>query len=130
MSKYEKVLNIKSNLEDVKVKLENIVEQLAGLVQNEELIFDLRLILNELVVNGVVHGNQLNAEKQVELKISLNDKNIEIKVKDEGAGFEYDRASYDPLDMKSSGRGLLIVDGLSDELHISNEGVSIVKHLS
>lgn len=130
MLKYEKVLNIKSDLEDVKHNLEDMVKQLNELLKNEELMFDLRLILNELVVNGVIHGNKLDRNKKVELKVVIDENNIQIKVLDEGHGFEYDRDSYDPLDMKSSGRGLFIVDGLSDELRISDEGVSVVKYLS
>lgn len=130
MLKYEKILKIKSDLDDVKHNLEDIVEQLNSLLKNEELMFDLRLILNELVVNGVIHGNRLDENKKVELRVVIEDNNIKIKVMDEGHGFEYDRDSYDPLDMKSSGRGLFIVDGLSDELSISDEGVSVVKYLS
>ncbi|OHW61839.1 anti-sigma F factor [Andreesenia angusta] len=130
MLKYEKILKIKSDLDDVKNNLEDIVEQLNKLLKNEDLMFDLRLILNELVVNGVIHGNKLDENKKVELRVLIEDNNIQIKVMDEGHGFEYDRDSYDPLDMKSSGRGLFIVDGLSDELSISDEGVSVVKYLS
>lgn len=130
MLKYEKILKIKSDLDDVKNNLEDIVEQLNQLLKNEDLMFDLRLILNELVVNGVIHGNKLDENKKVELRVVIEDNNIQIKVMDEGHGFEYDRDSYDPLDMKSSGRGLFIVDGLSDELSISDEGVSVVKYLS
>ena len=130
MLKYEKILKIKSDLDDVKHNLEDIVEQLNSLLKNEELMFDLRLILNELVVNGVIHGNRLDENKKVELRVVIEDNNIKIKVMDEGHGFEYDRDSYDPLDMKSSGRGLFIVDGLSDELSISDDGVSVVKYLS
>lgn len=130
MLRYEKILKIKSDLEDVKHNLEDIVIQLNELLKNEELVFDLRLILNELVVNGVIHGNKLDIDKKVELRVVMDESNIQIKVMDEGHGFEYDRDSYDPLDMKSSGRGLFIVDGLSDELSISNEGVSVVKYLS
>ena len=101
MLKYEKILKIKSDLDDVKHNLEDIVEQLNSLLKNEELMFDLRLILNELVVNGVIHGNRLDENKKVELRVVIEDNNIKIKVMDEGHGFEYDRDSYDPLDMKS-----------------------------
>ena len=54
---------------------------------------------------------------------------MKLNVEDEGEGFLYDKDNYDPLELKSSGRGLIIVDGLSDEFFVNNNKVSIVKYL-
>ena len=120
---------IDSDLIEIKNKIENLLEQITGFINKEDSLMEVRLILNELVINSAIHGNELDAEKKVKLQLEIDKCAMKLRVIDEGKGFSYNKANYDPLDMKSSGRGLVIVDGLSDEFFVDNNTVSVVKYL-
>lgn len=120
---------INSDLLEIKEKLEKLLDQITGFINKEELLMEVRLILNELVINSAIHGNELDSAKKVKLEVEIDHNTMKLQVVDEGEGFSYDKANYDPLEMKSSGRGLVIVDGLSDEFCVDNNTVSVVKYL-
>ncbi|KNF07882.1 putative anti-sigma F factor [Gottschalkia purinilytica] len=126
---FETNVEIKSDLMEVRKTLNDIIDQISNILNDELLIFDIKLILNELVINSVVHGNKLDADKKVNLKLKVSNDCIKIEVLDEGTGFSYDKEQYDPMDLKCSGRGLVLVDGLTDKLSINNNKVSIVKYI-
>ncbi len=122
-------IEISSNLDDVKKKINLVLEKLGRTIKDDDIIFEIRTILTELVINGAVHGNLLDENKKVYLDIIMEDEYMTICVRDEGIGFEYCLDSYNVFDMKSSGRGLLMVSGLSDELSIENNEVHVRKKL-
>ncbi|CDZ75385.1 Hypothetical protein ING2D1G_1247 [Peptoniphilus sp. ING2-D1G] len=98
-------------------------------ILDEEVMFDLRLILDELIINGMVHGNSCDKCKNVNLTINLKPHSILIKVEDEGDGIEYDFDEYDYRSRKSCGRGLVIVQALSDSLIFNKNEVTVLKKL-
>ena len=49
-----------SDLKDIKIFIEDILKRLESIVDDENLLFDLKLILNELIINSVIHGNECN----------------------------------------------------------------------
>lgn len=118
-----------SDLEDIKHFIQEILNKLKNILNDENLIFDLRLILNELVINSVIHGNQCNRNKCVNLCLEVIGDAIRIEVSDEGTGIDFDISSYDPTDLKCCGRGLVLVNGLSDEIHIDKNRVVAVKYI-
>lgn len=120
---------INSDLIDIKDKTEYLLEQITKFINKEDFLMEVKLILNELVINSAIHGNELDADKKVKLELEIDEKLMKLQVIDEGKGFSYDKSNYDPLEMKSSGRGLVIVDGLSDEFIVDQNTVSVVKYL-
>ena len=118
-----------SDLEDIKIAIQDIINNLRCIVDDENLIFDIRLILNELVINSVIHGNECDKGKSVELYLELIEDVLRIEVIDEGQGIDYDIKSYNSEELKCCGRGLVIVDGLSDEFHIDKNRVEVVKYI-
>ncbi|MFA5523761.1 MAG: ATP-binding protein [Tissierellales bacterium] len=123
------VQTIKSDLINVRLTMEDILEELCKIINDESLLFDIRLILNELVVNSALHGNNCDTDKFVKLFLEIRDKKIKIEVVDEGCGFIYDRTDYDPLELRCCGRGLVIVDGLSDEFYVDKNKVVSIKYI-
>ena len=101
--------------------------KLSGIITNKEIIFDIKLILNELVINGAIHGNSCINSKCVSLSLELVNDKMTIEVKDEGQGIDYDVSGYDPTDLLYGGRGL--VYGLSDEFYIDKNRVVAIKHI-
>lgn len=114
---------IPSCLEEVKKNVTQVLNDLNKLIDNEELLFNIRLILNELVINGVEHGNCFDKTKYIDFSIYMDEKEIIIKVKDQGGGIKYSKSSYNPQCLKNCGRGLYIVKSLSKELMIEDNEV-------
>lgn len=119
-----------SDLDMIKNFVDEILKKLNHIIDNSDIMFDIRLILNELVINGVLHGNDCNTTKCVKLSLEVSKSRVTIEVEDEGKGIDYDLKSYDPNDLKCCGRGLVIVNGLSDEFYIQKNRVTAVKHIN
>ncbi|HZK00481.1 MAG TPA: ATP-binding protein [Tissierellaceae bacterium] len=118
-----------SDLGLIKNFLDEIMNKLNPIIDNGDIIFDIKLILNELVINGVFHGNECEDTKCVSLSLQVRDGKIIIEVEDEGEGINYDLSNYNPLDLKTSGRGLVLVRGLSDELIVNDNRITAIKNL-
>ncbi|MDW7669496.1 MAG: ATP-binding protein [Bacillota bacterium] len=103
--------------------LSNIDERL-----DENHMFDIRLILNELISNCVIHGNQKDKTKQINLFFSLNRNKIKIKVSDEGKGFNIIHCKSDVMD--ENGRGLMLVKALSDKFLIKKNTITVLKRIN
>lgn len=71
----------------------------------------LRLLVTELVTNAVRHAG-LEAHELIDLRVAVQDRSIRVEVRDSGPGFE--KAPSEPLPEQVSGRGLYLVELLSD----------------
>lgn len=87
--------------------------------------------VRECMVNAVVHGNRYNAKKKVEFSITFTPEKMEVRIADQGEGFELNELA-DPLAednlMKASGRGIFLVRAFMDEFVIrrrSPEGTEV-----
>lgn len=118
-----------SDLNLIKNFLEEVLNNLKNIINNKDLLFDIKLILNELVINGALHGNDCVQTKLVTLSLDIDRDTLKIQVEDEGCGVEYDFNSYNATDLKCCGRGLILVKGLSDELYIYSNKVISIKHM-
>lgn len=118
-----------SDLELIKKFIDEILNKLQKTVDNKDALFDIRLILNELVINSVLHGNAEVYTKCVKLRLEIKGKKIRIEVVDEGEGIDFDIKSYDPGILKCGGRGLVLVKGLSDELYIDKNKIIAIKEI-
>ena len=119
-----------SDLEIIKTFIDDKIKILDGIIQNRDILFDIRIILNELIVNGALHGNERQTSKCVTLNIEVKDNKLKIEVKDEGKGIDFDLKSYNPMELKCCGRGLVIVNGLSDEFYVDKNKVIAIKYFN
>lgn len=118
-----------SDLEIIKTFIDEKLKLLNEIIQNRDILFDIRIILNELIVNGAYHGNGWLTSKCVTLNLEIKDEFVKIEVRDEGEGVNFDLLSYDPLELKCSGRGLVLVKGLSDEFYMDENRIVAIKYL-
>lgn len=121
--------NVVSDLKMIKSFLENIIEDISNLIENQDTMFEIRLILNELVINSAIHGNKLEVEKIINLNIELEKNRFQALVEDQGDGIEFDCDCYNAEDLKCCGRGLVIVSKLTDEMHIDKNKIEVIKQL-
>jgi len=86
---------------------------------SEEMTFGIEMALREAVTNAIVHGNKEDEAKSVEITFACHDRQLEIEVRDQGAGFDATRVP-DPTDpanlLKTSGRGIFLMRNFMDEV--------------
>lgn len=116
---------LKSNLHAISDLTGHLMYTLERFLHDESTLFDVRLILSELLINGYEHGNRSNRNKRIYVTLKLADTDITLSVRDEGQGFVFDCA--DPLDpTRCSGRGLKLVQKLADSVEIDNNCITAV----
>lgn len=111
---------------------QNIISEALEMVDgnlNNDNLFDLRLIMNELICNSIIHGNRKDGERFVELYLHMDNETVEITVSDEGEGIRTNN-KYNAEELKPSGRGLILVKRLSDDFQINGSTVKIRKKLA
>jgi serine/threonine-protein kinase RsbW len=105
-----------TNLVEVE-KLSEEVARFADLDESES--DDLGIVTTELVNNAIHHGNHDDPSKMVRISFSVNSKKIEIRIKDQGNGFDPEKLK-DPLApenlMSESGRGIFLIRNLMDNI--------------
>lgn len=84
--------------------------------------------ISEAVTNSIIHGNQLIRSKLVFLEVCCKSGCLVVNIKDQGAGFDFNRA-YDPTSKgnikKEGGRGIFILKNLADEVVYSGDGTGL-----
>lgn len=84
-----------------------------------------KLLINEVIVNAVKHGNGFDSSKEVQLDIAVCDQRVDIRVEDEGEGFDPDAIpdpSADENLHRDHGRGIFLIKSLADEVCFERGG--------
>lgn len=82
-----------------------------------------QLLVTELVTNSVIHAG-LGPGEQIELSVTRSPAGLRVEVVDGGPGFDPPPPPDDPF--AESGRGLALVDMISDRWGIARDGGSRV----
>ncbi len=107
---------VPSNFVYVKSVSSKILESLSFLNLDKYFLTEIRLCIEEAVVNAMKHGNELNNQKLATVDYKLQDRRLEISVSDEGGGF----------DTTVKGKGLLLIFNFMDEVKFNEKGNTIV----
>ena len=59
---FEYIKVIKSDLDDIDKAVSYVLEKLSSVIRNEEIMFNIRIVINEIVINSYEHGNKCNRE--------------------------------------------------------------------
>ena len=108
-----------SSYENIELVQIVVSESLARLELGEKDSGGIALAVREAVANAIKHGNRADPSKQVEVEVAVGDTEVEIKVTDQGSGFD-PRKVKDPLApenlMRPNGRGLFFMHNFMDEI--------------
>jgi len=121
-------LELPSNLTLMNGVLEYLVDRVArlGLIKIEQ--SNLFVALDEAFVNAVKHGNRNDTTKLLRITAELSAHEAIFTVEDEGEGFDVCEIP-DPRDsanlFKSSGRGVLLIYNIMDEVEYSERGTRL-----
>ena len=102
---------------------------------DDEIMFNIKLALEESLTNAIKHGNKLDPSLDVEVTVFSEGPRLTIKVKDQGQGFDHinvpDPTQKDRL-LLTSGRGVFLIRKLMDEVTYLDGGreICMVKFLS
>jgi len=97
-----------------------------------EEIFNIKLCLEEALINAMRHGNKLRPEAFVEVNIEATADYLKIQIKDEGKGFDPgnlpDPTKNENLE-KPGGRGVFLIKNLMDKVEYFDcgRGIRMVK---
>lgn len=124
-------LQLPSKYESITL-LEALIERVADKYKVEEETFaNMMTCLNEAVINAIVHGNKLDAEKTVFVNVEADNKRIVWTVTDQGVGFDYnnlaDPTASDRLE-ELTGRGVFILKHLADQCIFNASGNEVELH--
>ena len=109
-----------------------IMEVLERRSCGEDVLFAVRLALEEAVVNAIRHGNKSDPDKKIHISYLVENARLVINVEDEGEGFDLDSVP-DPTAEENleadHGRGILLMRVYMDEVVYSERGnrVTLIK---
>lgn len=103
---------IPSDLAEARRLQDEIEDALQANRYGERDIFSIRLALEEVLVNAMKHGNQLDPAKFVRGEYSVTDEQFDIRIEDEGPGFDPNDVP-DPTEVdgieRACGRGVFLI---------------------
>jgi len=127
-------LNLPSDLDSL-IQIDDIIESIKSKYGiGDEIVNNLMMAFHEALTNAILHGNQLDPSKSVDVKIDKVANDLVIEITDQGNGFKPDDLP-DPLSdtnlLKSGGRGVFLIRQFADEVKYNDKGnhVSIIYHL-
>lgn len=124
-----KELRIPSEVENLRMVEKAIDELSMELDLSDEVYGNVLVATMEATNNAIVHGNQADPGKLVNIAIKLDSHELEVLVEDQGPGFDFssvpDPTAPENIE-KINGRGIFLMERLTDELVYMEEGRKVV----
>lgn len=99
---------------------ENMAREMCRLPDDREAFANnLNVVLTEAMVNAIKHANAADPEEEVQIRISVSESELIIKVYDNGQGFDLNSIpapSFDAEKLDEKGRGIFIIKTLMDSV--------------
>jgi len=104
---------------------------------DDDLRFHITMAVHEATVNAVLHGNDYDSSKQINVVLENTGKDFIFTIADQGTGFDPNHIP-DPLApenlLRGTGRGIFLIRSLMDEVHFRQlhpgTELTLVKHLA
>ena len=92
-------------------------------------VFAVHLAVEEAIVNAIVHGNKLDANKKVHVECEVKADRVRVAIADEGPGFDPasvpDCTAEERLEAPS-GRGVMLMRSLMTSIEYNAAGNAVV----
>jgi serine/threonine-protein kinase RsbW len=123
---------ILTEIGDIKVATDGVMSEIEGFFMlSDARKYEIRLVLNELLVNCFAHSYSKEIQTVV-LKVSVKENEVCIRVKDSGQGFEYEDTNKRlriPISKErlysENGRGLMLVNAFCSNVKYFGNGNSV-----
>ena len=124
-----KEFQVPSVLSEVQKASGKVLSFLKPLALSEAFLFDIKLCLEEALINAVKYGNKLKDELSVRLEVEYDEAEVRIRVEDQGEGFKPKNlrsCTEDENLLKNNGRGVYLIHQLMDKVVYSPKGNSLL----
>ena len=97
---------------------------------------EIKTVVSEAVTNSIIHGYNNEPHHKVYLSCVLHDNEIELTIKDKGAGISDVEQAREPLytskpELERSGMGFTIIENFMNSVEvISNTGEGTIVHMT
>ncbi len=124
-------LKFKASISNELLARQAIVAFISPINPTYEEIGEYKTIVSEAVSNSIIHGYHFDASKDVYLKATILEDEVEIIIRDYGVGIKNLEEAKMPHfttrpDLERAGMGLTIIETLSDSFSISSvEGMGV-----
>jgi len=108
-----------SRIDTVATAAAAVAEFLSRSGITEDAAFGIDMAVREAVTNAVVHGNQKDENKTVDVTLKSSPDAVEISVHDQGTGFNPETVPDPTAEeniLKASGRGIFFMRSFMDEV--------------
>jgi serine/threonine-protein kinase RsbW len=124
----KKMLNISSKIENLTIVEKAVDEISAECNLNSELYGNVLIATIEAANNAILHGNQLDENKKVDIVFNIENKYLTITIKDQGKGFDFkgvpDPTAPENIE-KINGRGIFLMERLADQISFYENGSKV-----
>jgi len=130
-----KKISIASDSKKIRQVADEVIVLLKDLQVDESDIFDIRLCLEEALINAIKYGNRFDKDLEVFIELTYADSKISISVEDRGEGFDHHKVP-DPTKeenlLMGNGRGVFLIKHLMDEVKFNERGnrLTMIKHIN
>ena len=124
-------LKFKASIGNELLARQALIAFISPLNPTVEEIGEYKTIISEAVSNAIIHGYQFDASKDVFIKATIFEDEVEIIVRDYGVGIKNLEEAKTPHfstrpDLERAGMGLTMIETLSDSFSISSvEGLGV-----
>jgi serine/threonine-protein kinase RsbW len=120
-----KKIKIGSDIDNLRI-VENAIDEASNEIGISKDSYGKILVSTlEAVNNAILHGNNSNAGKVVDIEIAYKTNELKIRVKDEGSGFSPEKVPDPTLPEnieEINGRGVYLMSRLADKIKFSKKG--------
>ena len=132
--KLSEAMKISSELKNVKLVSAEILESLLPFNIASYDLLDIRLCLEEALINAIKYGNKLQPDLSIEITYSIENSILKITVLDQGMGFDHKNLPDPTLEenlQELKGRGVYLIRRLMDEVMFNEVGnqITMMKNL-
>ena len=129
MASYSLEKTISTDISKVLPLAHTVSRRVYRLTHSDELAFKIKLAIEEALTNAMRHGNKLDRNLKVHVKIAADAKKITIDIRDQGSGFDH-RGVPDPTTPQRaghpSGRGVYLMRKIMDSVRYFDKGRRVV----
>jgi len=124
----ERTISIPSKIDNLR-KVEKVIDEISAEFKiGEDQYGNILIAALEAANNAILHGNQLDEKKNVNITFIIEQKVLKIKVEDQGPGFDYQNIP-DPTAPENlenvNGRGIFLMEKLSDKIEFNKNGAIV-----
>lgn len=124
-------ITISSELANIKNVFKWLEDDLFKLIKKKEKIANISLVVQEALVNAIVHGNNKDKNKKVALSYKLKNRSLVLEIEDEGEGIPRKKQEKHSSNiqnseiLESSGRGIILIKHFCKEVKFNKNRLSL-----